>query len=296
MPALRHKGKIGQFLKRSASEATQQSRQRAAAARAARGKPPMATRQQQWLWLVLLAFLSGSLYVLHVQRVTTDTLMYRGAAAGFRDDGALREFGDGEATWDSTCDDIASANWRLEILRFAARGGIVAAGDVYVFGVTNGRSVKLLRQIFPSSPTWGFDSFEGLPEEAEPTPGPMIEAHKAGAYRTAHSAETLRDSIYTDERELERKWSGKKREKELELRQSLVPWGGMVMPSGGLEFEEGWWEDVLDDFIASNSGMAPAAYIDMDANLYSSAFLALDWMFSKGLVQAGTLIGYQVSA
>ena len=38
--------------------------------------------------------------------------------------------------------------------------------------------------------------------------------------------------------------------------------------------------------------MKPAAYVDIDCDLYDSSLLALDWMFNSSLIVPGTLIGY----
>lgn len=231
----------------------------------------------------------GVVSVLRSNDVATSERIFRGAAASFKQDGTIRTTGRQQVG--ITCDETFSSDWRFEILRYSDRGGIVVPGSVYVFGVYNGRSIKILRQFFPSSATWGFDSFQGIPTETDPEPI-RLKAHSPGSYKTAHTAITLRESILTDERSPRRNWSGAKRQKELQLRASMVDWGGMVIPTGQLELEPGRFEDVLEDHLAARLRMQPAAYIDMDATLYSSTFKALDWMFSSGLVQKGTLIGY----
>ena len=38
--------------------------------------------------------------------------------------------------------------------------------------------------------------------------------------------------------------------------------------------------------------MKPAAYVDIDVDLYKSTVLALDFLFRNKLIQVGTLIGY----
>ena len=236
----------------------------------------------------------GALYVLRMQQASLNqSMIHGGAATGFNQDSTLREFGSRQAVdgHTSTCEDVFTRDWRFEILRFAERGGTVVPGSVYVFGVYNGRTVKLLRQLFPSSPTWGFDSFRGLPEDTDPEPT-RIEV-QPGAYLTAHTAVTLRQSILTDESNPRRIWSGKKRQTELQLRGAMADWGGMVVPTGQLELEEGWFKDILTDETAALHRARSAAYVDMDVNLYNSTFQALDWMFGHGLVQKGTLIGYE---
>ena len=38
--------------------------------------------------------------------------------------------------------------------------------------------------------------------------------------------------------------------------------------------------------------MRPAAYLDTDCDLYSSAYESLDWAFASGVAQVGTVVGY----
>ncbi len=276
-----------QHLRRSVAEGRRQGVPRPRTSR----KPPLAARRHHWFWFMLLLVFFGFLYVLKMEQNVMHQTIFHGTATGFSQDGRLRDTGRRDTV--STCEGIFAGDWRFEILRFAERGGTVLPGSIYVFGLFNGRSTKLLRQFFPSSATWGFDSFAGLPEETDPEPTRM-EHHTPGTYRSIHNDYTLRESIFADESNPRRTWSGKKREAESQLRNSMAEWGGMVIPTGNLVFEAGWFEDTFDDQrLAAKRGMEPAAYIDMDVTLYSSTFKSLDWMFSSGLVQKGTLIGYE---
>lgn len=273
-----------QHLKRSVAEGRRQG------APVPRHKRPPAAPRHRCFWSILLLLFSGFVYMFRTEQNLIHQAAFHGSATGFKQDGRLRDIDRRDA--ESTCDEIFASDWRFEILRFAERGGIVLPGSVYVFGVYNGRSTKLLRQFFPSSATWGFDSFKGLPEETDPEPT-RLEHIRPGTYHTHHSEKTLRESIFADESNPRRNWSGKKREAESHLRQSMVDWGGVVVPTGDLVFEAGWFKDTFaEPRLATSRGMEPAAYIDMDVTLYSSTFEALDWMFSSGLVQNGTLIGY----
>ena len=38
--------------------------------------------------------------------------------------------------------------------------------------------------------------------------------------------------------------------------------------------------------------MRPASYIDIDCDIYSGAYQALEWAFTSGIAQAGTVVGY----
>ena len=52
------------------------------------------------------------------------------------------------------------------------------------------------------------------------------------------------------------------------------------------------WYDQLDDALVSTLGMQPAAYVDIDCDLYDSARAALDFAFRNRLIAEGTLVGY----
>ena len=53
------------------------------------------------------------------------------------------------------------------------------------------------------------------------------------------------------------------------------------------------WYDQLDDALVSTLGMQPAAYVDIDCDLYDSARAALDFAFRNRLIAEGTLVGYE---
>jgi len=134
--------------------------------------------------------------------------------------------------------------------------GLNQTGDLYEFGVFQAESMFILRKFFPSVRMWGFDSFEGLPE----TQDDVKQADWGkGAYR---SSWTIKDLI-----------------KKL---------GG---PSK-TDFVKGFYDKSLTSTLAAERKMAPAFYIDMDADLYISSIQALDWMFSIGLARKDTLVGY----
>jgi hypothetical protein len=131
-------------------------------------------------------------------------------------------------------------------------------GDIYQFGVFNGDSMKELRTYFPGSTMWGFDSFQGIPSLNDDNDVRQKD-FEAGAYKAAITPESLRRQIAEPER---------------------------------VSFIVGFYNESLTPSLKSKKHMKPAKYIDVDADLYSSSYQALDWMFSNGLVQPGTLIGY----
>ena len=100
---------------------------------------------------------------------------------------------------------------------------------------------------------WGFDSFLGLPSTEEVVPHTW--------QRGAYSSDPRRNLI-----------------------RQLGPAVGFIA---------GFYNESLrDDGIVSFHGLEPARYVDIDVDLYGSAFDALDFMFRNGLMVQGTLLGY----
>jgi hypothetical protein len=54
----------------------------------------------------------------------------------------------------------------------------------------------------------------------------------------------------------------------------------------------GWFCDTLDARLVTTGRFKPAAYVDVDADLYRSTRDALEFMFAHRLIRPGTLIGY----
>jgi hypothetical protein len=104
---------------------------------------------------------------------------------------------------------------------------------------------------------YGFDSFSGLPEEAE-----------GHGKQSGWSMGNLN--------------SGDVRKS---LKEQL---GGPAK----VAFVKGYFNESLTPTLAGRLGMKPASYIDVDADLYISTKQALAWMFENGLVVPGTVVGY----
>lgn len=58
------------------------------------------------------------------------------------------------------------------------------------------------------------------------------------------------------------------------------------------QFVSGWYNESLNDSIVDQLKMRKASYIDIDCDLYESAFEALDFVFRNKIAVPGTLIGY----
>jgi len=134
----------------------------------------------------------------------------------------------------------------------------------YCFGVAHGSTVDGLvtglRHRGMAIPHMHlFDSFEGLPEE---DPGIQVPAvwHRGAFAGTREGLEA--------------------RLKEI------------GMPEDATTLHEGWFSDTLRPEMVENGTFRPAAYVDIDADLYNSTFQVLDFLFAHRLIRPGTLIGY----
>lgn len=148
--------------------------------------------------------------------------------------------------------------WRVWCTEWPSAFEALEAGDVYQFGVAEGYSLRGLVQVYGRQ-TWAFDTFAGMPdpEHGEPT----FERHwRRGAFRP-HKNTAI----------------------ELPLLGTLASKVKTIV---------GPFKESLKPGMAASYGMRPAVYLDIDADLYSSALTALDWMFAEGLVVKGTVIGY----
>merc|ERR1719277_1861501 len=110
--------------------------------------------------------------------------------------------------------------------------------------------------MMPNRYLWGFDSFEGLPDTADDV---KQQAFTPGLFRATKTQKQIEDTLGGPER---------------------------------ISLIKGWFSDSLTPDLHKQRKMKPAAYIDIDSDLYISSFQALDWMFSSNLVQPGTYIGY----
>jgi hypothetical protein len=200
---------------------------------------------------------------------------------------SLRALPDPAPDTKPVCSEQHRANWRYEIMRFAAsEGARIPEGDVFQFGVFNGGSLILLRQFFPQAQHtfWGFDSFEGLPAEPEGLLGgdDVFNSDFAkGRYKAKSGPEALKVEMLKAGAECQPSFE-----------HYLRHYGGCKVATGQLQWVVGYYDAVLNLTTAKDRGMRPAAYLDIDADIYSSSVVAIDWMFANGLIQTGTVFGY----
>ena len=161
----------------------------------------------------------------------------------------------------AVCSSVGFGSTKTSKLK-PASGVPFAEGDVYQFGVFHGGSLSELVKLY-RRPTWGFDAFNGLPHERAGEA--RVADWRPGAFRANP------DAVLARLRRLNKF-----------LNTSSVP----------VQLIRGVYRDALTDSLASDRGMRPAAYIDVDCDLFGSTLDALDWCFRSGLVQVGTVIGY----
>jgi len=147
--------------------------------------------------------------------------------------------------------------------------------DVYVFGVFTGNSMRQMSIFFNNSGVRfrriiGFDSFSGLPdgESAAMRKGYMVN-WKAGEYSTSR--------VF-----------GKNRMGEKELLGALHA----KIDDSRARFVKGFYNESLTPSLPTTLGLEPALFIDMDCDIYSSTYQALEWMLTHGLIATGTILSY----
>eukprot|EP00966_Prymnesium_polylepis_P026430 609955-Prymnesium_polylepis.1 len=168
-----------------------------------------------------------------------------------------------------------SKDRRRPLALLASRGKLDwAEWDLYTFGVYTGASLKFwLEQLavlkIEHGVMWGFDSFEGLPEEAE---GMALECNAwlPGAFSAADQFDA---STFGEVRQKINAYLGP----ECAAKTRLI---------------KGFFSDALTQTLAAERKMKPALIVDCDVDLYISAYQCLDWMLANGLIVAGTIVYY----
>jgi hypothetical protein len=168
-----------------------------------------------------------------------------------------------------------SKDRRRPLALLASRGVAQCADrDLYTFGVYTGASLKFwFEQLealrISTGPHWGFDSFEGLPEE---TDGMALEcnAWKPGSFSAADQF-----GAYTFG----------------EVRQRIFEYLGPTY-AAQTQLIKGFFSDSLTPMLKAEKKMKPALIIDCDVDLYISTVQCMSWMIEHGLCVAGTIVYY----
>ncbi len=143
--------------------------------------------------------------------------------------------------------------------------------DVYEFGVCCGHSMVAIQKIWECKglvirKMFGLDSFCGLPKE---------------------TAEKLYDKDWH-----EGNFSAMTNFEVNSVEGAIAIISSRLNPEINCQLIPGFWDRSLTSDLIISAEMKIASYVDIDCDIYSSALLALDFMFGNKLVGAGTIIGY----
>jgi hypothetical protein len=152
--------------------------------------------------------------------------------------------------------------------------------DLYQFGVYTGGGLKawidstLTYNVSFSGHVWGFDSFEGMPDE-----------ENASSVRTPRHMQDpawqpggLNARVFMKQPD----WPSL----QATLRRNIGH------PDEKLHFIRGFFNETLTEDLATRSGMRPAFLVDIDCDLYSSTMQALDFMLTMRLLVPGSFVYY----
>ena len=156
--------------------------------------------------------------------------------------------------------------------------------DVYAFGVYTGYSMKtvsgeLVRGGVPYRKLWGFDSFEGLPNESR-------RSNRTAAYGARMAASNYAGSWRVGA------WNAADQLGEHTLVGLTARLEAFIAPPTAIGWVAGYYSQTLTNALADRRGMRPALFVDIDVDLYSSTRTALEWLFASRLIVRGTIIAY----
>jgi len=115
---------------------------------------------------------------------------------------------------------------------------------------------------------WGFDSFIGMPNEtftATAREAKVDKSFPAGMFDLSAS---------------------------LDKGMTPVQMVNAFVNDSRVTLLQGWFDKVLTRGLASQYGMKPAFYVDIDCDIYSSSITALRWLLQNDLILPGTYVGY----
>ena len=141
--------------------------------------------------------------------------------------------------------------------------------DIYEFGVFSGSSMLRISDAMRAANAsftrmWGFDSFQGLPEEMKGVPVPVD--YTKGRYDSSAFFDASGNDLIA--------------RLETKIDDPRVRW------------VRGWYNETCTPQTLHMLPFSPALYVDLDCDLYVSTYQALDWLFSSKLIRPGTIIGY----
>ena len=171
------------------------------------------------------------------------------------------------------------AGWRTSLLPNVLRSSADKMENLFLFGVFGGKSVvewsRILKQInaVPKKVIC-FDSFEGIPiEKAEKVLRPEWDPNQSDFFSAFNALKFFETSSVDEAVTIFRDKVRPFLPKQTEL---------IVVP--------GFFNESLTSELASN--MPKASFVDIDVDIYSSTFEALDWLAKHSLIGSETVISY----
>lgn len=144
--------------------------------------------------------------------------------------------------------------------------------DVYEFGVCTGGGTGQILTDFRDNEIsfnkfYGFDSWEGLPEEAEGIYRPDI--WEKGAFTAHHALHIAQDKVIPH----------------------LIAYTSRLTDRP-VEFISGFYEKSLTPELAKEKKFRPALFVSMDVDIYISCLQVWEYMIAQKLIIPGTVIRY----
>ena len=147
--------------------------------------------------------------------------------------------------------------------------------DIYQFGVFTGTGWhKIGASIKRFGHLWGFDSFKGIPAEAD-----QLEQM---AWRGARNfTNKFRQGQYSAADAM-----GVYNQSE------LIGYVAQRVNRPNTTFVPGYFSDSLTDALLRGHTFQPALLVDLDVDIHSSTVQAMDWMFANKLIVPSTFVRY----
>jgi hypothetical protein len=164
---------------------------------------------------------------------------------------------------------------------------------LYQFGVPTEMAPTILRMRslgIAYHSYWGFDSFQGLPPEDGRSKVPPGDVWRPGAFSEVHRVSgrfrTEKDRFGTQTYVPLTKTA-----RPLTVQEACNEWGRRLNATENrVVLVPGFYNVSLTAALAR--GAPPAAYVDINCDLYISTRQALVWLFEHKIARAGTLISY----
>jgi hypothetical protein len=168
---------------------------------------------------------------------------------------------------------------------------------LYQFGVPTemAATIPILKTLGVEYSTYyGFDSFQGVPQEAlrkskVPPGGVWSPGAFSEIYRQNPAFKTVREKRTGKQHYLPRE--GFSDAKPLSVAEAAESWRQQLHASENkITLVPGFYNESLTSDLARDA--PPALYVDINCDLYVSSLQALDWLFKHRIARQGTLISY----